>query len=121
MASPILERKTKAKAEKLKKIKCYPAAVVGAESSYTKRINISGPIKPAILTAPLRKKLLILGNLYTEANGNTIGCCAEVNAANQVIIEKPFCKLPEINFSKAIRPRTMQEVAQCKNCKITFS
>ena len=120
MASKILERKTNALALNYKKDKMYPSVVVGAEFSYFKRVEKSGPINPNILVITLRNNLVKIGDLYTKVNGNTIGCCAEVNSANQILIKRPFLKLDQIEFSKALRPRTMQEIPKCNNCKLTF-
>jgi len=121
MATPFLERKNKNYALKLKKDKSYPAVVVGAENSYFKKVDKSGPISPNEIVNKLRDKLLSIGNLYSKVNGNTIGCCAEVNAANKVLIKKPYLGLNQIEFSTPIRPRTMQKVPMCKNCNKTFS
>jgi hypothetical protein len=120
MASPALERKNKRFALSLNRQKNYPSVVVGAEYSYFKKVDKSGPISPNIIVKTLRNKLLDLGELYTKVNGNCIGCCAEVNSANQILIRRPFVALREISFSKPIRPRTMQEVPVCLNCRITF-
>ena len=120
MASQRLERKTNAIALNYKKDKMYPSVVVGAEFSYFKRVDKSGPINPNVLVKSLRNSLSTIGNLFTKANGNTIGCCAEVNSANQVLIRRPYLRLNQIQFSKAIRPRTMQEIPKCTNCKLTF-
>jgi hypothetical protein len=120
MASEKLERKTNAVALNYKKDKMFPSAIVGAEFSYFKRVDQSGAINPNVLVKTLRNSLVTIGNLFTKANGNTIGCCAEVNSANQILLKRPFLKLNQINFSKALRPRTMQEIPKCKNCKLTF-
>lgn len=120
MASEKLERKTYAIALKYKKDKMYPSVLVGAEYSYFKRVDKTGPINPNDLVFSLKIRLSSIGKLFTKANGNTIGCCAEVNSANQLLIKRPFLKLNQIRFSKAIRPRTMQEIPNCKNCKLTF-
>lgn len=120
VASKILEKKTISIALNYKKDKMYPSAIVGAEFSYFKRVDKSGPINPNILVKNLRNSLVAIGNLFTRVNGNTIGCCAEVNCANQILKERPYLKLNQIIFSKAFRPRTMQEIPQCNNCKQTF-
>nr|WP_315247452.1 hypothetical protein [uncultured Flavobacterium sp.] len=120
MASTILERKNINYALHLKREKKFPSVVVGAEYSYFKKVCRSGPISPNLIVDSLRNKLLRIGDLYSEVNGNSIGCCAEVNSANKILILRPFVPLKAISFSKPIRPRTMQEVPVCKNCKLTF-
>ncbi|WP_379968569.1 hypothetical protein [Epilithonimonas sp. UC225_85] len=98
----------------------FPAVVVGAEFSYFKKTDKSKQIDSQILVRKLRDKLLTIGELYSKQNGNSVGCCAEVNCANQILIKRPFANLNNIKFSKAYRPRTMQVIPKCKNCKITF-
>lgn len=120
MASKILETKAMAFALTCKKLKKYPSVVVGAEFSHFKRVDKSGPVSPSCLVKTLRNKLSNIGTLFTKVNGNIIGCCAEVNSANQILIQRPYLKLTQIGFSKALRPRTMQEIPKCKNCKLTF-
>ena len=119
--SHILQLKTRIFAENLKRNRVDPAAVVVAEFSYYKKVDKSGPISCVDLVKTLREKLLKVGPLYSKINGNTLGCCAEINASNQVLYYRPNLCPGKIVFSKAIRPRTMQEVPQCKNCKLIFS
>jgi len=121
MASESLERKTRAKALKLKRSKLYPAVVVGAEKSKVKSVGLSGLLNSVDMANKLNKKLKSLGTLYKKRNGNSLGCCAEVNAANDVLVKQPSLKLAQIVFSTPIRPRTMQKIKICKNCKQTFS
>lgn len=120
MATPSLETKTRNFALKLRKEKKFPAVVVGAEFSYFKKVEMSGLFPAIKLVKSLRTKLLTIGELYTKANGNIIGACAEVNAANKVLIERPYAKLNQIGFSKPLRPKTMQVIPICKNCNQTF-
>lgn len=120
MASKILETKAMSFALKCKRLKKYPSVVIGAEFSRFKRVDKSGPISPSSLVKTLRNKLSNIGTLFTKVNGNTVGCCAEINSANQILVCRPYLRLNQIEFSKAIRPRTMQEIPKCKNCKLTF-
>ena len=74
-------------------------------------------------TPKLEKKLKSLGAIGKKRAGcdNIIGACAEPHAARKVLSH--FGKrmgLNQIEFSKALRPRTMEEVPYCKNCKDTF-
>ena len=105
----------------LHKKKQHPAAIIAAgnkKRSY--KLARTGPVSFPIF-GKLRTKLTSIGELYAKVNGNYIGCCAEVNAGNSILIENPYLNLDEVLFSKAIRPRTMQKIATCKNCKLTFS
>ena len=121
MASESLERKTRNFAIKQRKNKSYPAVVVGAEKSRSKNVDKSGLLNSSEMVKKLKVKLKTIGDLYTRVNGNSIGCCAEVNAANRLLKKKPYLNLNDIIFSSPIRPRTMQKVKVCKNCRITFS
>ena len=120
MASESINRRTRKYAESLKRERDYPAVVVGAEYSRTKSINTSRQLAAINMVNKLKIRLKSIGNLYSKVNGNSIGCCAEVNAANDVLVKKPYLKLGEIDFSTPIRPRTMQKIKMCKNCKQTF-
>ncbi|AMP98693.1 hypothetical protein AY601_1781 [Pedobacter cryoconitis] len=121
MTSSFLENKNKNYALSLRGMGQYPSVVVGAEFSHIKVVDKSGPISPGVLVKSLRNRLTSLGTLYTIVNGNTLGCCAEVNSANKILEKRPSLEIYKINFSKALRPRTMQVVPKCKNCKKTFN
>lgn len=120
MATELLERKNYNYALKLKLERHFPAAVIGAEFSYYKVVDRSSREFSIKLVSTLRDKLLKVGALNSKINGNLLGRCAEVAAANQILEKAPFTKISNIVFSKALRPRTMQEVPRCKNCKLTF-
>jgi len=120
MASKSLERKTRFFALKQKRNKSFPAVVVGAEKSRSKNVDKSGLLNSSEMVKKLKMRLKSIGDLYTKVNGNSIGCCAEVNAANRLLMKKPYIDLNEIVFSTPIRPRTMQKVKMCQNCKNTF-
>ncbi len=115
-----LERRGYQYALGLQMRKDFPAAVIAAGKSYYKKVARSGPILPHIISDKLRNKLSLLGEMYSRVNGNAIGCCAEVNAANHVISKLPYLKPEDVDFSRAIRPRTMQTVPPCRNCQQTF-
>jgi len=121
MASVVLERRAYKHALRLQMRKDYSATIIGAGKSYYKRIDRSGPISPHNIFHKLKSKLSTIGELYTRHNGNFVGCCAEVNAANQILNKLPHLKLNQINFSNAIGPRTMQKIPTCQNCKLTFN
>ncbi|OPC54597.1 hypothetical protein BAY06_12820 [Elizabethkingia anophelis] len=116
-----LEKIVIAKAKSLKNQHKYPASIIGAKYSYFRKIDRSGPISPNIIVKKLRDQLNNIGELYTKHNGNTLGCCAEINASNQILERRPKIELKSIIFTKAIRPRTMQIIPTCKNCKLTFN
>ncbi len=120
MASEALERKTRNYALKLKRSKNYVAMVVGAEFSRTKSVDKSKLLCSTDMVSKLKNRLKSLGNLYSKKNGNTIGCCAEVNAGNDILKKKPNLNLNQIRFSTPIRPRTQQKMKMCYNCKQTF-
>ncbi len=121
MSSESINRKTVQFALKLKSIRNYPAAVVGAEHKKFKAVASSGLCDSNIMVKSLKIRLKTIGNLYENFNGNTLGCCAEVNAGNRILIKKPFLDLDQINFSRALRPRTMQNIPMCRNCILTFT
>lgn len=73
-------------------------------------------------TPVLASKLSTLGPIGVPSRfcKNRVGYCAEPHAARGMII-KHSCKLEKLFFSKALRPRTMECIKPCKNCKRTFS
>jgi hypothetical protein len=99
----------------------HPAAVVAAGKYRYKNVGRSRPPSPHIFSDKLRVKLSSLGEIYTKVNGNFLGCCAEVNAADILMSKLRYLNPKDIYFSDARRPRTMQIVPTCQNCKSTFS
>lgn len=104
--------------------KNYPAVAIvctdysgiysrGTSNKANKKFYASTPI--------LLNKLSILGKIGKPSKfcGNKIGYCAEPHAARSMLI-KHSCKLEKLFFSKAQRPRTMEYIKFCKNCKRTF-
>lgn len=51
---------------------------------------------------------------------NIVGACAEPHAADLVVKTFPGCRMSELQFSAAYRPRTSRHIKNCKNCKDTF-
>ena len=49
-----------------------------------------------------------------------IGTCAEQHAANIYMKNIPESNLNNLYFSKALRPRTKEQIAYCDNCQQTF-
>lgn len=75
--------------------------------------------KPQIAQA-----LLKIGPIGGKSNikgcANFVGHCAEPHAANEVIKQGSKQSIGQLLFSEAIRPRTMQIVSYCDNCKAIF-
>lgn len=51
---------------------------------------------------------------------NIIGKCAEVKAANGLLEWNRNLTVSDIEFTPAIRPRTLEKVARCPNCSTMF-
>jgi RHS repeat-associated protein len=97
-----------------------PATVVGAELGGQTTIATSGA-PPSSIAPQLNGVVGELGGVGTKtASGNTVGCCAEFQAGNQLLLENPSASPSQINFTDAIRPRTGQVVPMCENCQTTF-
>ena len=107
-------------AKKYQKRKIYPATVICAKYNQEYNIEKSGAV-PLPLANQLKLKLSTLG-IIGEKNsiGNFIGKCSEVRASNPILLHYPKIKTKQINFSYAYRPRTMQIIPTCSNCKRTF-
>lgn len=75
-------------------------------------------------TSQLQRRLNILGDVGKRSNHtdtkNIIGKCAEVKAANQVLQATKKLNVTEIEFTPAIRPRTLEKIPRCQNCVIVF-
>lgn len=72
------------------------------------------------IAVQLYHRLRTLGAIGTERNGNKIGKCAEVGAANKILRTRPTLSASRINFTNAYRSRTMDKVPTCLNCIDTF-
>ncbi|MDV6169670.1 hypothetical protein R1T16_14630 [Flavobacterium sp. DG1-102-2] len=117
----VLEKRAYSFAVRLQKRGKYPAAIIGAGKSYYKYVSRSGPISPHDIAVKLKNKLSSIGELYPKQNGNFVGCCAEVSAANLILLKRRDLNPNQVDFSNALRPITMQKIPRCKNCQITFN
>ncbi len=106
-------------AVKLRNLDVRTAAVVVASYSGFDKKDTSGHV-PDPLSPKLKRSLELLGPVGTKVNGNLVGCCAEQRASNHLILNFPAVPIKRIIFSEAIRPRTMQKIPMCQNCKSTF-
>ncbi|MES2827846.1 MAG: hypothetical protein V4687_06820 [Bacteroidota bacterium] len=96
------------------------AVVCGAEYLGSKNLSTSGNfIAENGFYLKLKDKLLSFGKIGENVNGSSVGCCAEVNASNDIYISHSI-ELKDISLSKAYRPRTMQVKEKCHICKSTF-
>jgi hypothetical protein len=95
-----------------------PATIIGAEHGRKMRVDSSGP-PPDPLAKSLRVPLEIIGSIGSKGIDNYIGCCCEVRASNQILLEV-IAPIRNIQFTQAIRPRTGQVIRRCENCKQVF-
>lgn len=103
-----------------KRYKDYPAAVVAAIFHNVWFIDETGfPLPPLAIQLKIRLENR-LGVIGTRLNGNLIGKCAEVGAANKILRTRPTLAANRLTFTNAIRPRTMQKIPMCPNCINTF-
>ncbi|RNA61957.1 RHS repeat-associated core domain-containing protein [Chryseobacterium nematophagum] len=97
-----------------------PATVVGAELNGQTTIATSGA-PPSVIAPQLEGAVNELRGIGTKtASGNTVGCCAEFQAGNELLLNNLSAAPSQINFTEAVRPRTGQAVPMCDNCKATF-
>ncbi|MFD1015718.1 hypothetical protein [Winogradskyella rapida] len=104
-----------------KRNKEYPAAVVAAIFNLSWFIDETGFPPPPIAIQLKRRLETRLGTIGNLRNGNRIGKCAEVGAANKILRTRPTVGADRMKFTQAIRPRTMQKVPMCQNCIDTFT
>ena len=120
MASKELENEVHEFALGYQKRRDFVAMVCGAEYDEMRKCNKSGLlINEQDFYLKLKNKLLTFGNIGDKVDNTSIGCCAEVNASNE-IYKKYNIELNEISLSKAYRPKTMQERGKCNVCKDIF-
>ncbi|WP_449399254.1 hypothetical protein [Chryseobacterium wanjuense] len=97
-----------------------PATIVGAELNGQTVVATSGS-PPSVVAPQLEAVVGELGGLGTRTPaGNVVGCCAEFQGGNQLLLNNPTATPGEIKFTEAFRPRTGQTVPMCDNCKATF-
>ncbi|MCF5901906.1 MULTISPECIES: hypothetical protein [Aeromonas] len=65
-----------------------------------------------------------LGKIGTQSNKsaskNIIGKCAEVKSANIILTTDKSCSISDLDFTPAIRPRTLEVINRCPNCVKIF-
>ena len=103
-----------------------PAAAVTCSNGSHKASEYSRGVKEAHVLEPLRSEIEKLGRIGERRNdgscNNTLGRCAEQHAASTLQNRKYSYTPPaRLQFSKAMRPRTMEVVEYCKNCKDIFN
>lgn len=74
-------------------------------------------------TEKIKRRLETLAPIGDKRPGckNTVGACSEPHAADKVMKTFPGCKMDELQFSDAYRPRTAKRLRYCQNCKDTFT
>ena len=108
----------------------YPAVAITSYDGYGK-YTCSNYSRAAYVNSYNRLLTNKLNNLEPNKQigdkryGNIIGHCAEPHAANQTMNAYRKAKhkdlpLDEVYFSSALRPRTMEVITTCQNCKDTF-
>lgn len=103
-----------------------PAAAVTCSNGSRKVSDYSRGVRAEHVKNPLKSEIEKLGRLGERRNGggcsNTLGRCAEQHAASTLQNRKYSYSPPaRLQFSKAMRPRTMEIVEYCKNCKDIFN
>ena len=107
------------------RIKDYPAAISSCSiiGSTAHKEDYSRSCQNYHFEEPINSALSKLGNIgcIDSSCKNPIGHCAEPHAANKLL--RTLRRKPPIRnfvFSDTIRPRTMQALSYCNNCKRTF-
>ncbi|WP_421228071.1 hypothetical protein [Aeromonas enteropelogenes] len=69
----------------------------------------------------LESRLGVIGCASKKTGSpNIIGKCAEVKSANYILTMDKSCRLNELEFTPAIRPRTLEIISRCPNCVSIF-
>lgn len=102
-----------------------PAAAVTCCNGHYKASDYSRGVNASHIKDPLRSEIERLGRIGERRNDgsclNILGICAEQHAASTLQNRKHSTTLPSsLQLSKTMRPRTMEIVEYCKNCKDIF-
>lgn len=115
-------------------VKCtmVVGACYGKRMSCQKTFQIKEDVLQNCLHEALVLKLNKLGGIGTLRNGNSLGYCAEIHAADNLLKQLDYAnikiRLKDIHFSNAYRPRTLMPYKHykitnkpyCQNCIDTF-
>ncbi|MET3878746.1 DUF6443 domain-containing protein [Chitinophaga sp. OAE865] len=98
----------------------FPATIVGAVAKGGETaIGTSGKI-PSVIAPNLEAAAIEVGGVGAKNAGNVVGCCGEFRAANELMLNNKTLKPTDIKFTPAIRPRTMEVIIPCDNCRAIF-
>ena len=102
-----------------------PAAAVTCCNGHYKASDYSRGVNASHIKDPLRSEIERLGRIGERRKDgsclNILGRCAEQHAASTLQNRKHSTTLPaSLQLSKTMRPRTMEIVEYCKNCKDIF-
>lgn len=95
-----------------------PATIIGAEHGRRRKVDCSGP-PPVPMANSLNQALVQIAAIGTKGIDNYVGCCSEVRSSNQILLLE-VAPIRNIQFTKAIRPRTNQVINRCQNCQTVF-
>lgn len=103
-----------------------PAAAVTCSNGAHKVSDYSRGVMAEHVKPPLKDRIEALGQIGERRDDgsckNVLGRCAEQHAASTLQNRKHSQTPPNrLQFSKALRPRTMEVVDYCKNCKDIFN
>jgi hypothetical protein len=123
MASASLNRKLRKFSEdlfaKYKRSNKLPATIIGVEHREIQAVDHSGK-HPNPICAKLERELIKIAPLGEKGIDNYVGCCCEVRASNQIILARLSVPISDLEFTRAIRPRTGQTIRRCQNCRQIF-
>jgi hypothetical protein len=112
---------------KNKKVKIdYRELVACSIAAKSKKIGAFGTSYQSLNKQDCHYELLMalssLGSLgkLSKICDNEIGRCAEVKAANNILRRDKKSKISNIEFTQAIRPRTLEKMSRCPNCVTIF-
>lgn len=103
-----------------------PAAAVTCSNGKHRVSDYSRGVDETHVREPLKSAIEALGRIgkYRDDRSchNALGHCAEQHAASTLQNQHHSTTDPKrLGFSKAIRPRTMEVIDYCKNCKDIFN
>jgi RHS repeat-associated protein len=119
-ASTSLAQKVVNTASNMQSAGQFPATIVGGITPTGESlIGASGTV-PYVVAPSLSAAAETVGGVGARNAGNVVGCCSEFRVANELMLKNPSLSPTDIKFTPAIRPRTMEIIPPCENCKTIF-
>jgi hypothetical protein len=107
-------------AEGLAAVGQAPATIVAVSAEGVSATVATSGLKAMQVAPQLQTVVKQLGGLGAKVDNITVGACSEFNAANSLLLQYPNLLPNMLQWSKAIRPKTMKIIDRCHVCTKMF-